>query len=73
MPFEEDAAVEIAKYKKEMQEYNEKYINQFKKADDISRLFVEKLRAYEEHLPPACDPFEPLPNQNMEIYESMAD
>ena len=58
-----------------MAEYNEKYTNVLKKSDDVSRLFIEKLKALQEAFVP-CDSFEPLPKKmedEGDIFTSVAD
>jgi hypothetical protein len=73
--FEEEAEGEKEKYRNEMKEYNAKYTFSVKKSDDISHLFIQKLKALQEAYV-YCDAFEPLPEKNLggeDIFTSVAD
>lgn len=42
--YEELAEDDQLRYKQQMQEYQDNFINKYKKTDEISRQFVEKLK-----------------------------
>jgi hypothetical protein len=73
--FEEEAEAEKEKYRQEMKEYNSKYTFSVKKSDDISQLFIQKLKALQEAYV-YCDSFEPLPEKiggSDDVFTSVAD
>ncbi len=46
--YEERAEEDQLRYKSELEEYYENFVNKFKKTDDTSKEFIEKLRRMEE-------------------------